>query len=113
MARAWICFSSPLAQDLGSAWLDLPVKQIRELHGQRWYIETDFNSLKQTLQLQILQPKSVDMVSKELILSIVGYNLVRAVMNAAAEPEGLDSRRLSFSGRGSVGGTRGLPTGRV
>ena len=53
--------------------------------------------MKQTLELQVLRSKSKDMVSKELILSMVGYNLVRAVMNAAAEPEGIDPRRLSFS----------------
>ncbi len=37
------------------------------------------------------------MIAKELVLAIVGYNLVRAVMNAAAEPHNLDPRRLSFS----------------
>ena len=37
------------------------------------------------------------MVAKELVLGITGYNLVRAVMQAAAEQTQQDPRRLSFS----------------
>jgi hypothetical protein len=49
------------------------------------------------VDLQVLHCKSADMIAKELVLAIVGYNLVRAVMNAAAEEYKLDPRRLSFS----------------
>jgi hypothetical protein len=49
------------------------------------------------LDLQLLRCKSADVIAKELVLAIVGYNLVRAVMNAAAEQYNLDPRRLSFS----------------
>ena len=77
--------------------LQLPVEQILELYGQRWNIETDLRSLKQTINLKMLRCHSVDMVAKELVLAITGYNLVRAIMNAAAEQQGLDPRRLSFS----------------
>ena len=77
--------------------LDLPVEKILQLYGKRWNIETDFRSLKETLQLEILTSKSVEMVSKELILAIGAWNLVRAVMNAAATQYNLDPKRLSFS----------------
>lgn len=77
--------------------LSLDVEQILELYGHRWNVETDLRALKRTLGLQILRCKSVDMIAKELILSITGYNLVRAVMNAASEENNLDPRRLSFS----------------
>jgi hypothetical protein len=77
--------------------LQLGVEQILQLYGQRWDIETDLRSLKQTLKLQMLRCQSVDMVAKELVLAVVGYNLVRAVMNVAAEQNNLDPRRLSFS----------------
>ena len=59
--------------------------------------ETDLRSLKQTLHLDMLRCQSPDMIAKELILAITGYNLVRAVMNTAAEQNRLDPRRLSFS----------------
>ena len=75
----------------------LTVEQLVQLYGQRWNVETDLRSLKRTVDLQVLHCKSVDMIAKELVLAIVGYNLVRAVMNAAAVEYNLDPRRLSFS----------------
>jgi hypothetical protein len=77
--------------------LGLTVEQLVQLYGQRWNVETDLRSLKRVVDLQVLRCHSVDMIAKELVLSIVGYNLVRAVMNAAAEEYGLNPRRLSFS----------------
>lgn len=77
--------------------LPLAVEQLLQLYGQRWNVETDLRSLKRTVDLQILRCKSVDMIAKELVLAIVGYNLVRSVMNAAAEKHNLNPRRLSFS----------------
>lgn len=77
--------------------LELTVEQLVQLYGQRWNVETDLRSLKRTVDLQVLRCKSADMIAKELVLAIVGYNLVRAVMNAAAEEYKLDPRRLSFS----------------
>jgi hypothetical protein len=75
----------------------LTVEQLVQLYGQRWNVETDLRSLKRTVDLQVLRCRSTDMIAKELVLAIVGYNLVRAVMNAAAEQYQLDPRRLSFS----------------
>ena len=77
--------------------LDLEVEQILQLYGQRWDVETDIRSLKHTLHLDMLRCQSPDMIAKELILSVTGYNLVRAVMNEAAQQNHLDPRRLSFS----------------
>jgi len=77
--------------------LQLTVEQLVRLYGRRWNVETDLRSLKRTVDLQVLHCKSTDMIAKELVLAIVGYNLVRAVMNAAAEEYKLDPRRLSFS----------------
>src|SRR5580698_7143977 len=57
--------------------LDLDVDRLLQLYGQRWSVETDLRSLKRTVDLQILRCKSVDMIAKELILAITGYNLVR------------------------------------
>ena len=77
--------------------LDLGVEQILELYGQRWDVETDIRSLKHTLHLDMLRCQSPDMIAKELILAVTGYNLVRAVMNEAAQQNHLNPRRLSFS----------------
>lgn len=77
--------------------LALTVEQLVQLYGQRWDVETDLRSLKRTVDLQVLRCRSIDMIAKELVLAVVGYNLVRAVMNAAAAQHNLDPRRLSFS----------------
>ena len=77
--------------------LPLTVEQLLRLYGQRWEVETDLRSLKRTVGLQVLRCKSTDMIAKELILAMVGYNLVRAGMNLAAEKNNLDPRQLSFS----------------
>lgn len=77
--------------------LPLTVKELVEMYGQRWNVETDLRSLKRTVDLQVLRCKTIDMIAKELVLAIVGYNLVRAVMNAAAQRYRIDPRRLSFS----------------
>lgn len=77
--------------------LPLAVEQIVQLYGQRWNVETDLRSLKRTVDLQILRCRSTEMIAKELVLAIAGYNLVRAVMNAAAGEYQFDPRRLSFS----------------
>ena len=77
--------------------LDLGVDRLLHLYGERWDVETDLRSLKQTLNLQMLRCKNADMIAKELVLAITGYNLVRAIMNVAAQQNGLNPRRLSFS----------------
>lgn len=77
--------------------LRLAVEQLLDLYGQRWNVETDLRSLKRTVGLQVLHCRSADMIAKELVLAIAGYNLVRAVMNLAAEENNLDPRRLSFA----------------
>lgn len=77
--------------------LGLTAEQLVQLYGLRWGVETDLRSLKRVVDLQVLRCHSVDMIAKELVLAIVGYNLVRAVMNEAAQEYGLNPRRLSFS----------------
>ena len=77
--------------------LDLPVEQIVELYGYRWNIETDLRSLKRTVNLHTLSSQSVEMVTKELVLGVAAYNLVRGTMYAAARVAEIDPRQLSFS----------------
>ncbi|MCX6635412.1 MAG: IS4 family transposase [Acidobacteria bacterium] len=82
--------------------LTLPAGQVLELYGQRWNIETDLRSLKQTVGLYMLDCKSPAMVAKELMVGVTAYNLVRAVMQAAARSANLPPRSLSFSGTQDV-----------
>lgn len=74
-----------------------PMEELVELYRRRWDIELDIRSLKQTLRLHSLSSKTPEMVEKELLLAIAGYNLVRSVQMAAAREANLEPRRLSFS----------------
>lgn len=77
--------------------LEEPWELLVELYRRRWDMELDLRSLKQTLRMSSLSSKTPDMVEKELLLSIAGYNLVRSVQLAAARQANLEPRQLSFS----------------
>ena len=71
--------------------------QVVALYGQRWKIETDLRSLKQTARLQRVSVRSSDMLEKELLAAVLAYNLVRALMVEAAQRAHVDPRQLSFT----------------
>ena len=60
--------------------LEQPLEVLGELYRQRWHIELDIRSLKQTPA----------MAEKELLLAIADYNLVRSVQMAAAQQPSLE-----------------------
>jgi putative transposase len=77
--------------------LDWPVQRLLELYGERWRIETDLRSLKRTVRLHHLTVKSEGMLTKELLIAVCAYNLVRAVICLAARKSRTDPRQLSFA----------------
>ena len=83
-------------------FISLPAAQARRedllhLYGKRWDIELDLRTLKGTLKLDQLTSLSQQMVAKEINVAMVTYNLVRAVMYAAAVQSGLAPRNYSFT----------------
>jgi hypothetical protein len=72
-------------------------EDLLQIYGKRWHIETDLRTLKGTLQLEQLTCTSPDMIAKEIHAAMITYNLVRAVMYAAAAQSGLAPRRYSFA----------------
>ena len=77
--------------------LDWSVEELTKLYGERWKIETDLRSLKQTVRLRHMTAKSKGTLAKELTMAVCAYNLVRAVMCLAARESRTDPRQLSFS----------------
>jgi Transposase DDE domain len=73
-----------------------PAEAIAQLYGQRWRIEVWFRDLKQTLKLKVLHCRSVAGVTKELSIIALVYNLVRAVLGAAAGSQKIALERWSF-----------------
>jgi Transposase DDE domain len=71
---------------------------IAALYRQRWQAELDLRSIKSVMQMDVLRCQTPDMVRKEVWIHLLAYNLLRSVMCAAAEEEGLEVRQLSFKG---------------
>ncbi len=72
-------------------------EELLQWYGKRWDIELDLRALKSTLQLDQLNSLSRAMVAKEIDVAMVAYNLVRAIMYAAAAQSGLTPRSYSFT----------------
>lgn len=66
-------------------------------YGQRWNIETNLRHLKQTMKMDVLHGETVAGVLKELTVFALVYNLVRAVMCAAAQRQEVPVDRISFA----------------
>jgi hypothetical protein len=73
-----------------------PAADLAALYGQRWQIETNFRHLKQTMRMDVLRCKSVAGVHKELLMYALIYNLVRQVMQEAAQRQQMPVERISF-----------------
>jgi Transposase DDE domain len=74
-----------------------PATELAELYHQRWQVETNLRHLKQTMGLDVLHCTTVNGVLKELTVFALVYNLVRAVMGAAAERQQVAVDRISFA----------------
>ena len=73
-----------------------PDARIAELYAWRWHIETCFDHLKTTMNMNVLKCRSVDGVLKELAVYLLVYNLVWLAMLEAARRQGVDVWRVSF-----------------
>lgn len=71
---------------------------LASLYRQRWYAELDLRSLKAVLGMDVLRCKTPAMVRTEIWMTLLGYNVIRALMVQAAERHARDPRRLSFKG---------------
>lgn len=74
-----------------------PIGQVVKIYGQRWNIETDLRSLKDTLRLEHLTCTSAEMVAREIDMAMMAYNLVSAISCLAAHRAGLPPRAFSFT----------------
>lgn len=76
-----------------------PAAELAELYGERWEEETAFDELKthQRGAGRVLRSKSPEMVIQEIYGHLLVYYAIRALINGAAEPAGLDPDRLSFT----------------
>lgn len=72
--------------------------ELAALYSGRWSVELDLRSIKSVLGMDLLRCKTPDMVTKEIAVYLLGYNLIRAVMARAAARANVLPRQLSFKG---------------
>ena len=70
--------------------------EIIGLYLKRWHVETDFDVIKTTMQMEMLRCKSPEMVRKEISVNLLVYNMIRAFMGKAAEHIRKTPREISF-----------------
>jgi putative transposase len=66
------------------------------LFRQRWHAELDLRSIQVVMGLDLLRCKTPEMVRKELGITWLGDNVIRALIVAASPEHGGDPRRVSF-----------------
>lgn len=69
-----------------------------QLYSRRYDVEFDIRDIKVTMDAENIRARSVSMVMKELMTSIVAYNLIAQFRRQAAKLAGVEPRRLSFTG---------------
>jgi len=71
---------------------------IIKLYRKRWEIETRIGSLKTTLQMKVLQSKTVKNVCYEIAATVLAHNLVWTVIHQASQQSRISAERISFLG---------------
>jgi hypothetical protein len=75
-----------------------PAEEIAGLYRRRWQAELHLRSLKMFLQMDHLRCKTPERVRNEFFTHLLGYNLIRGVMAAAAFQSGRLPWEISFKG---------------
>jgi hypothetical protein len=72
-------------------------EDLAELYFRRWAVELFFRHIKTSMGMEMLRCKTPKMVRKELRMFIIAHNLIRALMQEAANLYECDLTRLSPS----------------
>ena len=75
-----------------------PANEILKAYLRRWRLEMCLDDLKTTMKIEQLRCKTPDMVEKELLVHLIGHNLIRWLMAETARNHEVDMERISFQG---------------
>jgi hypothetical protein len=75
-----------------------PADEVLRAYLRRWRLEMCLDDLKTTLRLEMLRGRSPTAVRQEAYARLIGHNLVRWTMAAAAREYDVDLERISFKG---------------
>ena len=66
------------------------------LYARRWEIELRLRDIKTTLAFEMLHAKTPEMANKTLMMIRITYNLMRVLMQRAAQEAGVATGSMSF-----------------
>lgn len=75
-----------------------PADALRELYGERWQVELPFAQIKTTLAMDVLRCRSPEMISREVLMQQIAYNLVGSLMQRSAHTHRVSFARISLKG---------------
>jgi hypothetical protein len=78
--------------------LEIDALSAAQLYSRRYDIEFDIRDMKVTMDAENIRARSVEMMQKELMASVIAFNLVMQFRRQAATLARVEPRRLSFKG---------------
>ena len=75
-----------------------PDEELIDLYAKRWEIEVRLRDVKTTLGMEFFRVQSPAMAHKTLLMMVIAYNLIRIVMQQAADRCGRPVAEMSFKG---------------
>lgn len=75
-----------------------PARDLFALYRRRWSVELYFRDIKIALDMDILGSRTPAQIRKELTMYAICYNLLRGLIQQAANRAGVDLSRISFQG---------------
>lgn len=81
-----------------------PVGALAALYRRRWQVELSFRQIKTALAMEHLAVRSPEMIARSLAMHLLAYQLIRGLMQEAAQTWDVPLERISF--QGAVDGAR-------
>ncbi len=77
---------------------EFSVSDLATIYRKKWNTELDLRDIKVTLQMDILEYRTPELVRKEIWTHILAYNLIRTIMAQATDTHKIAPRSISFKG---------------
>ena len=76
-----------------------PKAKLADLYQIRWQAtEVNLKHLKTTLNMEMIDAKTPEMVTKSILVHLLAYNLLRTLMWQASEETGVSALRIALQG---------------
>lgn len=75
---------------------EIPTSAFEDLYLKRWMVELYFKDIKTNMGMDILSCKSPKMIEKEILMYLIGYNLIRLTIYESAVTHNVTMERISF-----------------